>query len=117
MPKKLNQSALTNPGPLGTFPRSIKHEFASYKLVLIRKIPKHLASAIYRSMPIFSNGKLVEDYLILSPKLQTLHKCENLNQALQTLFMTQSKLKESSYLKARLEQKTSRVIQSQPESA
>ncbi len=115
---KMNRSLLTSPGPFVSFPSGIKLEFASYKLVMIRKIPKHPAAAIYRSMPIFSRGKLIEDYLIMSPKLQALHKCENFDQALQTLFLTQSKMTESNRLKARVaNKKAQQIIQSQPESA
>lgn len=38
------------------FPRIIQHDQATYKLVLVRKIPRCPAAAIYRGVPIFIVG-------------------------------------------------------------
>lgn len=49
----------------------------------------------------FYRGKLIEDLLIVGAKLQALQQCQNLHQAMHSLFMTQNKLKEQSRLAQR----------------
>lgn len=76
------------------FPRRIKREHVSFRLVLTRKIPDHPQAAIYRSAPIFSKGKLVEDYLILGPGGLMLGQTHTLADALKRMFLLQPSLRQ-----------------------
>lgn len=61
-----------------------------------RRIPDRPQAAIYRSMPIFSKGMLVEDYLVMGPGGQVLANETSFGAALQALFLAQPRLRKPS---------------------
>lgn len=76
-----------------SFPRRLKWEHVSYRLVLTRRIPERAQAAIYRSLPIFCQGKLVEDYLVFGPEWQLLASETSFEAALAALFVLQPSLR------------------------
>lgn len=78
------------------FPRRLKRDYVSYRLVMIRRIPDRPQAAIYRSLPIFSKGMLVEDYLVMGPGGQVLAHETSFEAALKTLFLAQPSLRKQS---------------------
>ncbi|HEY9840556.1 MAG TPA: hypothetical protein V6D23_08890 [Candidatus Obscuribacterales bacterium] len=74
------------------FPRRFKPQHVSFRLVLIRRIPGHPRVALYCSLPTFSKGRLVEDYLVVGPEQTILAKAGSLAEALTKLFRHQPAL-------------------------
>ena len=75
------------------YPRRLKRDHVTFRLVLTRRIPDRAQAAIYRSMPIFSKGKLVEDYLVIGPGGVVLGEAQSLSDALTKMFLAQGSLR------------------------
>ena len=84
------------------FPHRIKHQFVTYRLVLLRRIPERLPAAVYCSHPTFSQGQLVIDYLVLGPDQLELARADQLDDALRALFLRQDVLRPLSRKQRRL---------------
>ena len=77
------------------FPRKLKRQGHSFKLVLLRQIPKREAAAIYIGPLVLNRGKLQQDYLVMGisrGELKELECCADLNTALKVLCLSQPKL-------------------------
>lgn len=76
-------------------PRTLKHQGHGFKLVLVRKIPKREAAAIYIGPLVLNRGKLQQEYLVMGISrgdMKELERCAHLTDALHALCQHQSKL-------------------------
>lgn len=82
------------------FPRRVRRQKHSCKLVLVRKIPDRQPVAIYCAPPTLIAGELIQDYLIVGPDFELLDQARSFEQALNALFARQYRLLPKSRLRS-----------------
>lgn len=74
------------------FPRRVRRQNHSCRLLCVRKIPDRQPTAIYCGPPTLIAGELVHDYLVVGPDFELLDQAPSFELAMAAMFKRQHTL-------------------------